>query len=108
MQTAATTRVMLLRAVAKPEWDPKRGKLRVFYLALGQAKVWYGACSWWSDASVSDRERQDGVQAQAAHIVAGIPAVANREDFLREACLETITDEVHRRESGIFPAPEGQ
>ncbi|KAH8610340.1 hypothetical protein ERJ75_001110800 [Trypanosoma vivax] len=57
----------------------------------------YGVASWWFDASLSDRERLERVQVQAAHIVAGIPKAANREDALREARLKPINEVAHRR-----------
>ncbi|KAH8605646.1 hypothetical protein ERJ75_001605500 [Trypanosoma vivax] len=94
---AANTRLMQLRAVASPEWGPDREKLRAFFLALAQAKMCYGVASWWFDASLSDRERLERVQAQAAHIVAGIPKAADREDALREARLKPINEVAHRR-----------
>ncbi|KAH8606834.1 putative RNase H [Trypanosoma vivax] len=57
----------------------------------------YGVASWWFDTSLSDRERLERVQAQAAHLVAGIPKAANREDALREARLKPISEVTHRR-----------
>ncbi|KAH8616230.1 hypothetical protein ERJ75_000499900 [Trypanosoma vivax] len=57
----------------------------------------YGVASWWFDTSLSDRERLERVQAQAAHIVAGTPKAANREDALREARLKPINEVAHRR-----------
>ncbi|KAH8619571.1 hypothetical protein ERJ75_000151600 [Trypanosoma vivax] len=51
----------------------------------------YGVASWWFETSLSDRERLERVQTQAAHIVAGIPKAANREDALREARLKRST-----------------
>ncbi|KAH8612743.1 hypothetical protein ERJ75_000855300 [Trypanosoma vivax] len=98
VKAAADTRLMQLRAVASPEWCPEREKLRAFYLALVQAKMCYGVASWWFDTSLSDRERLERVPASAAHIVAGIPKAANREDALREARLKPI-NEVADRES---------
>ncbi|KAG8338859.1 putative retrotransposon hot spot protein [Trypanosoma vivax] len=83
MKAPVNTRLMQLRAVASPEWGPDRKKLRAFCVALVQAKMCYGVASWWFDASLSDRERLERVQARAAHIVAGIPKAANREDALR-------------------------
>ncbi|KAG8339812.1 hypothetical protein TRVL_09361 [Trypanosoma vivax] len=97
MKAAANTRVMQLRAVASPEWGPKREKLRAFYLALVQAKMCHGVASWWFDTSLSDRERLERVQAQAAHIVAGIPKAANREDDLRRGRLKPVNEVAHRR-----------
>ncbi|CCD20346.1 reverse transcriptase (RNA-dependent DNA polymerase) [Trypanosoma vivax Y486] len=97
MKEAASMRLMRLRAVVSPEWGPERGKLRAFYLALVQAKMCYGVASWWSDASLSDRERLERVQDQAPHIVAGIPKAADREDALREARLKSINEVAHRR-----------
>ncbi|CCD20356.1 retrotransposon hot spot protein, putative [Trypanosoma vivax Y486] len=97
MKAAANTRLLQLRAVASPEWGPDREKLRAFYLALVQTKMCYGVASWWFDAALSDRERLERVQAQAAHIVAGIPKAANREDALREARLKPINEVAHRR-----------
>ncbi|KAH8603226.1 hypothetical protein ERJ75_001842600 [Trypanosoma vivax] len=96
-KVAANTRLLQLRAVASPEWSPDREKLRAFYLALVQAKMCYGVASWWFDTSLSDRERLERVQAQAAHIVAGTPKAANREDALREARLKPINEVAHRR-----------
>ncbi|CCD20135.1 hypothetical protein, conserved, partial [Trypanosoma vivax Y486] len=96
MKAAANTRLLQLRAVASPEWCPDREKLRAFYLALVQAKMCYGVASWWFDTSLSDRERLERVQAQAAHIVAGIPKAANREDALRKARLKPINEVAHR------------
>ncbi|KAH8610601.1 hypothetical protein ERJ75_001084500 [Trypanosoma vivax] len=84
MKAAADTRLTQLRAVASPECGPEREKLRAFYLALVQAKMCYAAASWWFEASLLDRERLERVHAQAAHIVAGIPKAANREDALCE------------------------
>ncbi|KAH8605670.1 hypothetical protein ERJ75_000120700 [Trypanosoma vivax] len=97
MKEAANTRPMQLRAVASPEWGPDRERLRVFYLALVQAKMCYGVASWWFDTSLSDRERLERVQAQAAHMVAGISKAANRDDALREARLKPINESAHRR-----------
>ncbi|CCD20716.1 hypothetical protein, conserved, partial [Trypanosoma vivax Y486] len=97
MKAAANTRLLQLRAVASPERGPDREKLRAFHLALAQAKMCYGVASWWFDTSLSDRERLNRVQAQAAHIVAGIPKAANREDSLREARLKPINGVAHRR-----------
>ncbi|CCD13168.1 unnamed protein product, partial [Trypanosoma congolense IL3000] len=97
VKAAADTRLLQLRAVASPEWGPDREKLRAFYLALVQAKVCYGIASWWFDTSLSDRERLEKVQAQAAHIVAGIPKAANRNDALCEARLKPINEVAHRR-----------
>ncbi|KAH8616385.1 hypothetical protein ERJ75_000482800 [Trypanosoma vivax] len=57
----------------------------------------YGVASWWFDTSLSDRERLEKVQAQAAHIVAGIPKAANREDALRGARLKPTNEVAHRR-----------
>ncbi|KAH8617545.1 putative Reverse transcriptase (RNA dependent DNA polymerase) [Trypanosoma vivax] len=102
MKAAANTRLMQLRAVASPEWGPDREKLRAFYLALVQAKMCYGVASWWFETSLSDRERLERVQAQAAHIVAGIPKAANREDALREARLRPINEVAHRRALEYF------
>ncbi|KAH8617721.1 hypothetical protein ERJ75_000349700 [Trypanosoma vivax] len=62
----------------------------------------YGVASWRFDTSLSDRERLERVQTQAAHIVAGIPKVANREDALREACLKPINEVAHRRALGYY------
>ncbi|KAH8616305.1 hypothetical protein ERJ75_000492300 [Trypanosoma vivax] len=97
MKAEANTRLLHLRAVASPEWGPDREKLRALYLALVQAKMCYGVASWWLDAALSDRERLERVQTQAAHIVAGIPKAANREDALREARLKPINEVAHRR-----------
>ncbi|CCD21058.1 hypothetical protein ERJ75_001114000 [Trypanosoma vivax] len=97
MKAAANTRLLQLRAVALPEWGPDRENLPAFYLALVQAKMCYGVASWWFDTSLSDRERLERVQAQVAHIVAGIPKAANREDALREARLKPINEVAHRR-----------
>ncbi|CCD20332.1 retrotransposon hot spot protein (RHS), putative [Trypanosoma vivax Y486] len=97
MKAAADTRLMQLRAVASPKWGPDREKLCAFYLALVQAKMCYGVASWWFDTSLSDRERLERVPASAAHIVAGIPKAANREDALREARLKPINEVAHRR-----------
>ncbi|KAH8619463.1 hypothetical protein ERJ75_000157900 [Trypanosoma vivax] len=63
VKAAADTRLMQLRAAASPEWCPAREKLRAFYLALVQAKMYYGVASWCFDASLSDRERLESVQA---------------------------------------------
>ncbi|KAH8618167.1 putative Reverse transcriptase (RNA dependent DNA polymerase) [Trypanosoma vivax] len=79
MKATAGTRFTQLRAVVSPEWAPERGKLRAFHLALVQAKMCHGVAPWWFDTSLSDRERLGRVQAQAAHIVAGIPKAADPE-----------------------------
>ncbi|KAH8616768.1 putative Reverse transcriptase (RNA dependent DNA polymerase) [Trypanosoma vivax] len=97
MKAGAHARLMQLRAVASPEWGPDREKLRAFHLALVQARMCYGVASWWFDASLSDGERLERVQAQAAHIVAGIAKVANREGAPREARLRPINEVEHRR-----------
>ncbi|CCD20167.1 hypothetical protein, conserved (fragment), partial [Trypanosoma vivax Y486] len=97
MKAAANTRLTQLRAVASPEWCPEREKLCAFYFALLPAKMCYGIASWWLDASLSDRERLERVQAQAAHIVAGIPKAFDREDALREARLKPPNEVVHKR-----------
>ncbi|CCD19515.1 reverse transcriptase (RNA-dependent DNA polymerase), partial [Trypanosoma vivax Y486] len=97
MKAAPSTRPAQLRQVASPERDQEREKLRAFCLALVQAKMCYGVASWWFDTSLSDRERLERVQTQAAHIVAGIPKAANREDALREARLKPINEVAHRR-----------
>ncbi|KAH8616096.1 hypothetical protein ERJ75_000514600 [Trypanosoma vivax] len=55
MKAAANTRPVQLRAVASPQWQPDREKLRAFYLALIRAKMCYGVASWWLDTSLSDR-----------------------------------------------------
>ncbi|KAG8343663.1 hypothetical protein TRVL_05515 [Trypanosoma vivax] len=96
MKTAASTRLMQLRAVASPEWGPPRETLRAFYLALAQAKMCYAVASWWFDTSRSDRERLESVPPVPAHIVAGIPKAANREDALREARLKPANEVAHR------------
>ncbi|CCD12245.1 unnamed protein product [Trypanosoma congolense IL3000] len=83
--------------MASPEWGPDREELRAFYPALVQAKVCYGIASWWFDTSLSDRERREKVQAQAAHLVAGIPKAANRDDAMREARLKPMNEVAHRR-----------
>ncbi|KAG8340174.1 hypothetical protein TRVL_09000 [Trypanosoma vivax] len=57
----------------------------------------YGVASWWFGASLSSGERLERVQAQAAHIVAGIPKAANRDDALREARLKTVNEVAHLR-----------
>ncbi|CCD18511.1 hypothetical protein, conserved in T. vivax, partial [Trypanosoma vivax Y486] len=97
MNAAANTRLMQLRAMASPEWGPEREKLRAFYFALVQAKMCCGVASWWLGTSLSDRERFERVQAQAAHIVAGIPKAANRKDALRKARLKPANEVPHRR-----------
>ncbi|KAH8620333.1 hypothetical protein ERJ75_000087700 [Trypanosoma vivax] len=97
IKAAAGTRPMQLRQVVSPEWGPEREKLRAFYLALAQTRMCYGVASWRFDASLSDRERLERVQTQAAHIVAGIPKAANRGDALREAGLKPINEVAHRR-----------
>ncbi|KAG8344699.1 hypothetical protein TRVL_04480 [Trypanosoma vivax] len=63
MKAAAHTRLMQLRAVASAEWRPHREKLRALRLELVQAKVCYGVASWWFDASLSDHEQLERVQA---------------------------------------------
>ncbi|KAH8614793.1 hypothetical protein ERJ75_000651200 [Trypanosoma vivax] len=103
MKAANDTRLIQLTAVASPEWGPDREKLRAFSLALVQARMCYGVASWWIDTLLSERERLERVQAQAAHIVAGIPKAANREDALREARLKTINEVAHRRPSEYYP-----
>ncbi|CCD19434.1 hypothetical protein, conserved, partial [Trypanosoma vivax Y486] len=95
MKSAANTRLTQLRQAASPEWGPDREKLRAFYLALVQDKMCYGVASWWFDTSLSGRERLEKVQAQAAHIVAGIPKAADREDALRKARLKPINEVAH-------------
>ncbi|KAG8341484.1 hypothetical protein TRVL_07688 [Trypanosoma vivax] len=102
MKAADNTRTMQLMAVASPQWGADREKLRAFYLALVQAKMCYGVASWRFDTSVSDRERMERVQARAAHIVAGIPKAANREDALREALLKLINEVAHHRALEYF------
>ncbi|KAH8603388.1 hypothetical protein ERJ75_001813700 [Trypanosoma vivax] len=97
MKASANTRLMQLRAVASPQCGPDREKLRAFHLALVQAKICYGVASWWLDTSLSGRERQEMVQAQAAHIVAGITKAANREDALHEARFKPVNEAAHRR-----------
>ncbi|CCD20833.1 hypothetical protein, conserved [Trypanosoma vivax Y486] len=98
MKAAANTRLLQLRAVASPECGPDSEKLRAFYLASVQAKMCYGVASWWFDTSVSDRERLERVQTQAAQIVAGVPKASNLEDALRAARLKPINEVAHRRE----------
>ncbi|KAG8340463.1 hypothetical protein TRVL_08707 [Trypanosoma vivax] len=97
MKAAANTRLLQLRAVASPECGPDRERLRAFCVALVQAKMCYGVASWWFDTSLLDLERLERVQAQAAHIVTGIPRAANREDALREARLKPINEVAHRK-----------
>ncbi|CCD21057.1 hypothetical protein ERJ75_000939600 [Trypanosoma vivax] len=97
MKAAAGSQLTQFSAVASPEWGPDRDKLRAFYLVLVRAKMCYGVAPWWFDTSLSDRERLERVQAQAAHIVAGIPKAADREDALREARLKPINEVAHRR-----------
>ncbi|CCD20318.1 reverse transcriptase (RNA-dependent DNA polymerase) [Trypanosoma vivax Y486] len=99
MKAATSTRLMQLRAVASPEWGPDRKKLRAFCVALVQAKMCYGVATWWFDTSLSDHERLGRTRAQEAHIVAGIPKAANREDALREARLKATNEVAHRRAS---------
>ncbi|KAH8616480.1 hypothetical protein ERJ75_000474900 [Trypanosoma vivax] len=53
--------------------------------------------SWWFGNALSVRRRLETVKAQAAHIVAGIPKAANREDALREARLKPINEVTRRR-----------
>ncbi|CCD15256.1 unnamed protein product [Trypanosoma congolense IL3000] len=96
VKAAADARLLQLRAVASPECGPDK-KLRAFYRALVLVKVCYGIASWWFDTSLSDRERLEKVQAQAAHIVAGIPKAANRDDAMCEARLKPINEVAHRR-----------
>ncbi|KAH8618718.1 hypothetical protein ERJ75_000253400 [Trypanosoma vivax] len=57
----------------------------------------YGVASWWLDASLSGRKGLGRVQAPTAHIVAGMPKAANREDALREVRLKPINEMAHRR-----------
>ncbi|KAH8606646.1 hypothetical protein ERJ75_001492400 [Trypanosoma vivax] len=57
----------------------------------------YGVAPSLFDTSLSDRERLERVQAQAAHIVPTIPKGASREDALREAQLKPINEVAHRR-----------
>ncbi|KAH8608554.1 hypothetical protein ERJ75_001297000 [Trypanosoma vivax] len=95
VKAAAGTRLMQLRAVASPQWGPEREKLRAFCVHWYRPRC--ATASRWFDASLLDRERLDRVQAQAAHIAAGIPKAANREDALREARLKPINEAVHRR-----------
>ncbi|KAG8339179.1 hypothetical protein TRVL_09994 [Trypanosoma vivax] len=99
MKAAADMRLTQLRAVASPQWCPGRKKLRAFYLALVQAKMCHGVASWWSDASLSDRERLERVRARAAHMVPGIPKAPNREDAKRDARLKPINEVANRRAS---------
>ncbi|KAH8606637.1 hypothetical protein ERJ75_001494000 [Trypanosoma vivax] len=108
MKAQASTRLLQLRAVASPEWGPDRERLRAFYLALVQAKMCYGVAPSLFDTSLSDRERLERVQAQAAHIVPTIPKGASREDALREAQLKPINEVAHRRVFRILPAIKGQ
>ncbi|KAG8342841.1 hypothetical protein ERJ75_000092400 [Trypanosoma vivax] len=63
MRPGANTRLKQLRAVALPRCGPDREKLRPFYLALAQAKMYYGVVSWWFDTSLSDCEQLERVQA---------------------------------------------
>ncbi|KAH8610401.1 hypothetical protein ERJ75_001104200 [Trypanosoma vivax] len=88
---------MQLRAVVTPECGPDKGKLNAFHWALGQAKKSCGVASWSLDTSLSDLERLERVQAQAAHIVKDIPKAVNREDALYEARLKPINEAAHRR-----------
>ncbi|KAH8612905.1 hypothetical protein ERJ75_000847500 [Trypanosoma vivax] len=108
MKAAPNARLLQLRAVASPEWEPAREKLRPFCLALAQTKRCYGVASWWFDTSLSDRERLERVQTQAAHIVAGIPKAANREDALREARLRPVNAVAHRRASEYYLRLKGK
>ncbi|SCU64211.1 uncharacterized protein TEOVI_000554200 [Trypanosoma equiperdum] len=85
VMAATDTRLMQLRAVAFPEWGQERKMLLAFYLELVLAKIFYGTVSWLFDASLSDRERLERVQAQAAQMMTGIPKAANREDAMRGA-----------------------
>nr|CCC90773.1 unnamed protein product [Trypanosoma congolense IL3000] len=96
-KAVAEARLLQLRAVASPEWSPDRERWRAFYRALVQAKVCYGIASWWFVTSLSDRERLEKVQAQAAHIVSGIPKASNRNDALCEARLKPMNEVAHRR-----------
>ncbi|CCD19913.1 reverse transcriptase (RNA-dependent DNA polymerase) [Trypanosoma vivax Y486] len=107
MKAAADTLLMQLRAVASPECGTDREKLRAFYLALGQAKMCYGVASWWFDTSLSDLERLERGQTQAAHIVAGIPKAANREGLLRGAA-EANKQGGTSESVGILPAIKGK
>ncbi|KAG8339788.1 hypothetical protein TRVL_09385 [Trypanosoma vivax] len=92
MKAEANTRLLQPRQVASPERGPDREQLRAFYLALVQNKMCYGVASWCFDTSLSDREHVERVQAQAAHIAAGIPKGANREYALREVRAAVAAD----------------
>ncbi|KAH8617212.1 putative Reverse transcriptase (RNA dependent DNA polymerase) [Trypanosoma vivax] len=107
MKAAANTRLTQLRAVASPECGTDREKLRAFYLALGQAKMCYGVASWWFDTSLSDLERMERGQTQAAHIVAGIPKAGKREGLLRGAA-EANKQGGTPESVGILPAIKGK
>ncbi|KAH8609784.1 putative Reverse transcriptase (RNA dependent DNA polymerase) [Trypanosoma vivax] len=97
MKAVASTRLLQLRAAASPEWGPDREERRGSHRAPEQAEMCYGVASWWFDTSLSDLERVERVQAQAAHMVAGNPKAANREGGLREARLKPINEVARRR-----------
>ncbi|CCD18575.1 hypothetical protein, conserved [Trypanosoma vivax Y486] len=96
-EAAGTQLTQVRQAIAPPEGGTTRDELRAFCLALVQNKMCYAVASWWFDTSLSDRERLGRVQAQAAHIVAGIPKAFERKDALREARLKTVSGVPHRR-----------
>ncbi|KAH8617137.1 putative Reverse transcriptase (RNA dependent DNA polymerase) [Trypanosoma vivax] len=108
MKAAANTRLMQLRAVASPECGPDREKPRTFFLALVQAKMCYGVASWWFDTSLSDRERLERVQAQAAHIVAGIPKGCGPGRCPARGVAEADQRGGTSESLGILPAIKGQ
>ncbi|KAG8339101.1 hypothetical protein TRVL_10071 [Trypanosoma vivax] len=89
MKAAAGTRPMQLMAVASPQLCPDREKLRAFYLSPVQAKICYDVASRWFDVSLSDRERLERVQAQAARILAGIRRAVDKPYAMRVLLFET-------------------
>ncbi|KAH8612904.1 hypothetical protein ERJ75_000844400 [Trypanosoma vivax] len=108
MTAAPNARLLQLKAVASPEGETAREKLRPFCLALAKTKRSYGVASWWFDTSLSDRERPERVQTQTAHIVAGIPKAANMEDALREARMRPNNAMAHQRASEFFLRLKGK
>ena len=85
------TRLRILRALAGTTWGFGVGLMRATYVTLIRPVMEYGASAWMPRLCKTDAEKLEGVQREAARVIAGLVTSTPVEAVLHEAGLDPLT-----------------
>lgn len=96
-----TKRMAALRSLSSASWKPQARQLRLLYQALITSTLTYAAPSWMPLVQEKDLQRLNGIQAEGASLILGLPKTTRREVLLHEANLKPV-QQILRKESVVL------